>query len=470
MDYQDGAYDYPVYIEEMDFGVAYYSKINSNFIVVPYGNEVEDFELFIENSGLLQPLAPLRKWNAETVYLCIHISSQCNLQCDYCFKKEREPIKITINDIRKFIDSAIEIFPDANRYVIDMSGSGEPLLNISYIKEVSELCIEYSDRYLREFQPRLVTNGTMLTVANIKFLQDAKVLFGVSIDGDRRHHDLNRKDKSGNGTYNKIIANIKKIENRNYVGAAVTLTSGNCNILGIVKKLIKYFPTIAIKPVRYTDGRTFDYLNINYEYDRFYEFLLRKSLYGDLRYLFAILNGDDYFGKYLSRVFLNKKARTRCDAGVTRLSLASNGKIYVCPSAVDIDDFVMGDIKSGLPIDQIQRYEKRHFNCNDCDSCYARYICGGRCMVERFYNIQNFSLCEINRHLYKLAVKFYCATVNTHLYHTIIELLYEINGYSKRDEVLFELAKKYEYKYTFSELKSMKDNDKELFSELENTL
>lgn len=456
-----------VFIEEDNCGIIYYSKINSGFTVVPYGVCINDVFEFLRVEGLLDKVEPSREYTVDTVYICVHISSRCNLNCRYCFKENAESKELNESEIRKFIDLMLGMHPNANRYIIDMSGSGEPLLNVALIDAMSRICHEYSDKYLCEFQPRLVTNGTLLTQENVRFLQDAGVLFGISIDGDKAHHNYNRVDKRGIGSYDKIMENVKQIENKSYIGAAVTLTNENCNITKIIKQLIKYFPTIAIKPVRYVDGRDFDYETINYQYEKFYKFLLRKTLSGDLRYLYSILNGDDYFGKFIFRVYCNLKAQTRCDAAISRLSLSPNGNIYICPSAEDISNFIVGSCNRGLNEQIISDIKQRNFVNEECLYCYARYICGGKCMVDKYYKkAKEDTLCMVNRCLYRLAVKFYINTYNSNIGDAIRDLISMISGYSKTDEKLRKIAIKYRGRYSYTYLKKLRDNNDVLYDTL----
>ncbi|MBU1141327.1 MAG: hypothetical protein KKG64_02265, partial [Firmicutes bacterium] len=83
----------------------------------------------------------------------------------------------------------------------------------------------------REVLPMLVTNGTLLSLDTVDKLRKAGVLFGVSIDGIKRAHDLNRIDYRGLGTHKTILKNIKKIKDRTLLGAAVTLTDSNKDLV-----------------------------------------------------------------------------------------------------------------------------------------------------------------------------------------------------------------------------------------------
>ncbi|MCL2228148.1 MAG: SPASM domain-containing protein [Oscillospiraceae bacterium] len=59
----------------------------------------------------------------------------------------------------------------------------------------------------------LTTNGVLANEGVAKFLKEARTTnIQVSIDGLKPHHDKKRKDAKGNGTYDRIIANVKKLQ------------------------------------------------------------------------------------------------------------------------------------------------------------------------------------------------------------------------------------------------------------------
>ncbi|MCK4551563.1 MAG: hypothetical protein KAU02_01505 [Tenericutes bacterium] len=196
---------------------------------------------------------------------------------------------------------------------------------MEFIIELAEYCHFMSNEICKEVLPMLVTNGTLLTKENVDKLQSAGYIFGISIDGYQESHDANRVNKKQEGTYRQIIKNVKKIKHREYLGAAVTLTTGKMDLVKAFKTLSKFFTTISIKPVRSLDhgieGINEDNIEeIKHQYTILYKYILQKTLKGKLDHLSVLLNGDDYFGKFIQRIILNHKVSTRCDAGLGRFS------------------------------------------------------------------------------------------------------------------------------------------------------
>lgn len=288
----------------------------------------------------------------KTIFISLHTSSQCNMACTYCFKKDREHYDLTFEDSKRFIDMIIEEYPNAGKYIVDPTGSGEPLLNKKLLYQIGEYCKELSNVLKREVLPMIVTNGTLLDKMTVQELRDAGILFGVSLDGDKASNDFYRKDHTGHSAYKKVIKNIKNIKDRSLMGVAVTLTDKNIDLVKTLKHLIKFFPTVSIKPVRNVDGKVgINEGNIEQmkaEYSKLFDFLIEETYKGNLEYIAAILNGDDYFGKFLLRSILNQKVSTRCDAGIGRFSLAQDGSIYTCPGAIGIEDLKVGSLEGWI--------------------------------------------------------------------------------------------------------------------------
>jgi radical SAM protein with 4Fe4S-binding SPASM domain len=414
----------------------------------------------------------------KIVYISIHGSSQCNLACRYCFMIKREKQEISIYDAQRFIDLVISYFPDAGKFIVDPTGSGEPLIRTQFMIDIATYCRKKSDDIQKEILPMLVTNGTLLTRENVKKLQDSGYIFGVSMDGYKQLHDSLRVYSNGSGTFSKIIHNVKEIKHREFMGVAVTITNRKTNLVKTLKQLVRYFPTISIKPVRsQKDGLGIDSGTIETvlsEYDALFEFLVNKTLKNNLKYIGALLNGDDYFGKFLLRVFLGYKVATRCDAGIGRFSLAPTGSIYACPAAIGLDPLVVGNLTDGLDLDRITALWKILIEKKGCDKCEARFVCGGECLVVSLYNSgadpmsKNLSMCQLNRRLFELAVRMkFILLENAPATFRIIKEGCERKLHRfDQDTELIDTLKKTKGEYTFMRLKHLKDDFHNQYEEI----
>jgi len=472
---------------EVRNNIIYINKINGNQIILPKTINItnKDIKNTFKKNGLDKNIPTISKFDNNlfrTIYITIHTSSKCNMKCKYCFMKSRVNNELSFDEIKKFIDYIITCFPNAGKYIVDPTGSGEPLLRMDLIQKIGEYCHIKSDEINKEVLPMLVTNGILLTKTNVEKLQNTGYIFGVSIDGYKKAHDANRVDKHGNGTYNKIKNNIKKIKHKQYLGVAVTLTNSNLDLIKAYKTLYKDFKTISIKPVRSFENNI-DGLNIGNidsvkkQYTRLSKFILDKTLNGKLDYLSVLLNGDDYFGKFLLRVILNHKVFSRCDAGLGRFSLTPDKKIIACPGSIGIKEMELGTLDEGIDHNKVLEIWNILTSRERCKNCEARFVCGGECLVVSYYKSKKISeldevMCSFKKHLFELAVIFKAELLlkSEKLFDIVYEGCQIKANRFEEDIDLSRTLSKIRNKYTFLDLKRLKDDFYEEYLTLKRNL
>ncbi len=331
---------------------------------------------------------------------CLEISDTCNLNCDYCFNVSKSNKLLSSKTAIEQLDKLFALFPDGQKYFIDMSGKGEPLLNLKAVLEVAEYCHRKSDEKRVEVLPMFVSNGTLLTKEIAVILQKRGILFGVSIDGNQIIHDKHRKTFNEETTYEKIISNVKSIPNRDYVGCSCTITNDVFDIKQSVIDLSKTFKTLSYRFVRGKDYGISDKsaeLWIK-EYDKLAIFLYDEALSGVLDHWFCLMNGDDYFGRFLCRAILNSKTINRCDGGISRFSIDQNGAIYPCSAATCCKEL---EIKNDLAISSKEELSRQAHECLNCD---FKFFCGGECPIELArLKHPNYVTCKLTKHMICLA-------------------------------------------------------------------
>jgi uncharacterized protein len=312
---------------------------------------------------------------------------------------------------KEILESAFERYKKAEKIFVDLSGSGEPLLCLKLIFEINAFCREMSNKYLKEILVMFVTNGFLLSKETASLLQASGILFGVSLDGCKEVHDAHRRAVSGAPTFDLVINNVRAIQNRQYVGCAVTLTKTPFRLVETIEELLQTFSTISIKPVR-SDKLGFDEKAVEFwngEYLKLCDRLLQDVTRQDYKMVYSLLNGDDYFGKFILRGVLGMKAYNRCDAGSGRVSFDVFGNVWPCPASFGLDSMRLGDNWKINDESCKVMYEKS-INSDCCRSCKYRYFCGGECFVElcSHSSSPNGFMCKFNQELIRLAMYFVC--------------------------------------------------------------
>lgn len=390
------------------------------------------------------------------VMIGINLTNNCNLRCKYCFSDKKKIKKIDIESIKKFIDYITNVKEKAERFFVDMSGSGEPLLYLKEILEIADYCKTVSDKIGKEVTPMLSTNGTLLDSYAVKCLQKHNILFGVSVDGYKELHDLNRVDINGKPTYDIIKKNIQNIEFDDFVGGSMTICNPKTDILKSYLEMLSIFKTVSIRPCRMS-YENFDFSYVNEGYEKFVDYLILETLNDNLIPLKRIINGEDFLGKTILKIISNSKLPRRCEAGYAQFALSSERKIFPCSPSIFHPDLEISkaEIEKGINNKYFLKIQ------NKCKDCIAKNICGCDCFVFMYENPKEEHLCDFKRHLFLLAL-YYCGTIEMQSFDTyskIVLIANEILGRSYYDKDLHDLYLKCSKKFTFTQLKDYKDHN-----------
>ena len=146
---------------------------------------------------------------------------QCNFACDYCFQgdhgdynKFAEKMSLdTAARVASWVDERLDA-TGASRFVLTFFG-GEPLLNLPVMYDLAERLWHSCRRRNVTMLVNVITNGLLLTPEVIDRLEP----FGlngvkITLDGDRDTHNRMRPLRGGQGTFDKIVANIRRIAGR----------------------------------------------------------------------------------------------------------------------------------------------------------------------------------------------------------------------------------------------------------------
>jgi uncharacterized protein len=144
--------------------------------------------------------------------LMVVLNLDCNFSCVYCYEGEMKGnLYMSDETADQLIDFIRDHFPEKkNTLVIDFYG-GEPLLSIGLIKYISRALKSFTASREASYGFTLVTNGSFFTrkVAEELVplgLQSVK----ITLDGPAEIHNRYRPFKSGAGSFDTIIRNIKE--------------------------------------------------------------------------------------------------------------------------------------------------------------------------------------------------------------------------------------------------------------------
>lgn len=346
--------------------------------------------------------------NAPIKSLCLNVAHDCNMRCEYCFADKGGfggahklmPFEVG----RSAIDFMLENSDDREILEVDFFG-GEPLMNLDVVKQIVEYARGIEKEHGKHFNFTITTNGLLLNDDTIDYINREMSNVVLSLDGRKEVNDGVRFLKNGEGSYDAVFYNIKKLAaKREELGLDYyvrgTFTNKNLDFAKDVFELHKLgFKHISIEPVVADPKEAYaisqkDIPKIFEEYEELAEKVLRYNK----------RNGEEFdffhFTMDLEESPCIVKIIKGCGSGNEYIAVTPDGDIYPCHQMVGVEKYKMGNVVDGtFNKDLKMTFANTHiFMKPDCVKCWARFFCCGGC------NANNY---QFNGDLFT-PNKFYC--------------------------------------------------------------
>jgi len=322
-------------------------------------------------------------------------SSLCNMSCDYCFycneakNRLKESYGFMSEDTLKNVIRKTQL--NADGYVSYLFQGGEPTL---CGLEFYQKAIEYQKKYSRngiKIYNSLQTNGYLIDKAWCEFFKKEDFLIGLSVDGTEKIHNRLRHDKSGIGTYEKVIKAAELFDKYGVEYNILTVVTSLLaeNIEQVYKdykqKGWKYQQYIlCLEPIG--QNKAFDYLASPKMYG---EFLIKLF---DLWYEDLKKGKQPYIREFENYINILRGNLPEVCSMIGHCSIQNtveaDGSVYPCDFYV-LDDYYMGnyniqkyaEIRSS---EKAEKFVKDSFKLTQkCTMCSYFYLCRGGCRRNR---------------------------------------------------------------------------------------
>jgi uncharacterized protein len=142
----------------------------------------------------------------------VAMNLDCNLACPYCFEGTRKGKHYLSPDTASgVIDFLFRSLQGKNELRVTFYG-GEPLLSLDMIALMSEEIRSRADKLGIAYTFHLITNGTLLTRKAVQRLKPLGLTSAsVTLDGPKHVHDNFRAFKSGAGSFDTIVRNLREV-------------------------------------------------------------------------------------------------------------------------------------------------------------------------------------------------------------------------------------------------------------------
>lgn len=354
--------------------------------------------LLFSTTKTIEEMVSAKKSTDSIKALCLHVSHDCNLSCEYCFASKGDyqtGRKLMTKDVAlKAVDYLVANSGQRHNIEIDFFG-GEPLMNFDTVKEVVAYGRKLENKTGKKFYFTITTNGILFDEDKIKFINEYMDNVVISIDGRKEVHDSIRYDRAGRGSYDRIVPSAKKlVSGRNGKSYFIrgTFTARNKDFSKDIMHLASLgFKEISVEPV-VGSGDTFfireqDIPEILNEYEKFATDYL-KLQQEESNFRFYHFNLNLYDGPCIYKRIVS------CGAGFEYFAVSPEGFLYPCHQFVGQEEFIIGDIFNGINNEKL----KENFRSNNiltkekCKNCWAKLFCSGGCHADAFYSNGNISL------------------------------------------------------------------------------
>lgn len=366
-------------------------------------------------------------------YLKLVQSTRCNLNCSYCFAKKDKKFDMSVETAKKAILFFLDNFVPDNkrRYIIDLTGSGEPLLRLDFILKVNDFVQKLKKERNINIFCQLATNGMLLTKEISSLLKKKCILFGVSLDGEKKISEKNRTGLK----YDVVAKNINDMENKDFFGIAATYSGNNHDFIQIFKSLFAFTPeVVGMKPVRLpeSDSNSINITNIESikdSYDKFEKWIYKQLVTGRVIVFDTLMKSEDYFARFLKSTIRPFRLFYRCSAGINSFAVDAQENILICPAFIGKKQGIIGNIDNGFDLEKKKYLENLYADkITFCKNCWARYTCAGECFSVGFSDSGIFekptkAMCELKRYLIQLSIYFWTCLRHEHeeIYKSCIE-------------------------------------------------
>ena len=313
-------------------------------------------------------------------------TTECNLQCRYCFGETMEDFDEDFGDFELdyslpkkadydvgYLDRFSRMDPDC---VITFYG-GEPLLNADFMRKTMD--------QVKAKHFMIQTNGQLLDKLEPEYVNRFHTIL-VSIDGEEALTDHYR----GKGTFRKVIDNLKLITASGFKGeliARVTVME-QTDIYRQIRWLLDN-PEFSFSSVHWQLNAGFwgnDYARRDFKRWTEASYMpgvtkLVEFWVDQMEKKHVVLKLYPFLGIADSLLFNHEPSLLRCGGAWINYAIQTDGNIIPCPTMWGMKDYYLGHVASTKPQEL-----KKLFVAEPCCDCDILSICGGRCLYANITN------------------------------------------------------------------------------------
>ena len=352
-----------------------------------------------------------RDEEGKRFFLTVQLTTDCNLKCDYCYLhginaewpdfNNRLPSKnLTKHIITTLREKNIAGF---NKFYVNFFG-GEPLLFKDTLQSITKALRNFELENNISITIGVTTNGTLLDDSFLSFCLSSNINILLSLDSPPELQNKYRAHHNKFASFHDILKRIHKaIES---ISIVCTMTKQTSSIRSSLKHILNLHP----KKVSF-----------NFVHTKNKELALDAN--DATRFCEEILREEKWFAKYANKIgnisdihaMIEKRSYKDipCDAGNTAITISSNGLLYFCHGCTGRKEFKLNH-DGTLHKDTQKILAQATSSYDHCNTCWARWACGGDCWLIRteFPQEDRLVRCKIIKALTRLGLATFIPNKN----------------------------------------------------------
>lgn len=321
------------------------------------------------------------------------VTKDCQLACKYCYlvgknETERMEWKVAKQAIDYILSHESEFKEES--VIWDFIG-GEPFLEIDLIDSICDYIktemYRLNHHWFNSYRFSFSTNGINYRAEKIQnFIEKnhTHLSIGITIDGTRRKHDLNRiwKGSLERGSYDDVVKNIPLWISQ-FPGSATKVTISSADIPFIKESVLHLFSLgiheVNINCVFEDVWHEEDDLAFENQLIDLADEIIDNELY--------TINSCSFFAEHIGKPIDPRDNTNWCGAG-RMLSVDAHGNFYPCTrfakySLRDKNAWIIGNVHDGIdknklrPFLTLDRTTQSNQECIDCEVASGCAWCQG---------------------------------------------------------------------------------------------
>jgi uncharacterized protein len=333
-----------------------------------------------------------RKFNIFYIIL----TTQCNLECEYCFGNRKILPHMNYETAKKII-KVIGRFGNGSERIIFYGG--EPTLNWDVLKFLIKGLknIGFNDFVI-------ISNGYSFEEPEINFIKKYNVNVALSLDGRKNENDIARKSINGISSYNNVYETLEKLK-QNDIPFSISCTVGKHNYKSLGDITIFFIENLKARGVSFNllRGDSSNFIDFRLSTEAIlhaFAYLREKGIYEDriMRKAKAFVNEEIFMADCLGRG--------------QQLTFLPDGDVGCChietmDGTVFTNVFHKKIIQEIINTDFLDKWKNQIPLLNpECNECEYLFICGGGCplnCIEKGYgnNLIDKDFCAHTRSVFE---------------------------------------------------------------------